>query len=160
MIGISTLSIKGINTMLKILGKTLFIFVLIQFLPLQHAEAGVIGITNKEVSVLLERGVAVIDIRTEREWQETGVIPGSHLLTLFDERRRMVDPGGWLEKVRARIPADKPVILVCRVGKRTVPAARLLESEGYKTVYNVTGGVESWIKAGKPTVKNNDTVGE
>lgn len=143
--------------MIKILGKALFIFVLLQFPLLHHAEAGVVGITNKELSALLERRVAVIDIRTESEWRETGVIPGSHLLTLFDERRRMVDPGGWLKKVRARVPAGKPVILVCRVGNRTVPAASLLNSSGYKTVYNVTDGIEPWIEAGFPVVKYAST---
>ncbi len=156
--GIATLSIKGIGAMLKIVGKALCIFVLIQIFLLHHAEAGVVGITNKELSALLEQGVPVIDIRTEREWRETGVIPGSHLLTLFDERRRMLDPGVWLEKVRARVPMDRPVILVCRVGNRTVPATRFLATSGYKTVYNVTGGLVPWIKAGKPIVKYPDSL--
>ena len=33
----------------------------------------------------------VIDIRTQPEWEETGIVPGSKLLTYFDERGR-ADP--------------------------------------------------------------------
>lgn len=128
-----------------------FLIQLPLFLP--DAEAGVDNVTNIELAALLEAGVTIIDIRTEKEWRETGVIPGSHTLTLFDERRRMINPDDWLKKVRAAVPMDKPVILICRVGNRTVPATKLLASAGYATVYNVTGGITAWIKAGMPVVK-------
>lgn len=116
--------------------------------------AGSININNEELSALLKKGVAIVDIRTEPEWRQTGVIPGSHLLTLFDEKRQVVDPQGWLKKVKALVPPDKPVILICRVGNRTVPATRLLVNSGYGTVYNVTGGIVPWIKAGLPVTKD------
>ncbi len=116
--------------------------------------SGIININNEELSALLKRGVAIVDIRTELEWRQTGVIPGSHLLTLFDERRQVIDPQGWLKKVKALVPPDKPVILICRVGNRTAPATRILVNAGYSTVYNVTGGIVPWIKAGLPVTKD------
>lgn len=116
--------------------------------------AGIININKEELSALLKRGVAIVDIRTEPEWRQTGVIPGSHLLTLFDERRQVIDPQGWLKKVKALVPPDKPVILICRVGNRTVPATRFLVNGGYNTVYNVTGGIVPWIKAGLPVTRD------
>ncbi|CAH2031446.1 Sulfurtransferase [Trichlorobacter ammonificans] len=116
------------------------------------AEAGVIGVNNEELAALLKKGVPVIDIRTEPEWRQTGIIAGSHLLTLFDEARRVVDPEGWLKKVRAVAPPDKPVILICRSGNRTAPAAKFLTDSGYATVYNVSQGIIPWIRAGLPTV--------
>jgi len=116
--------------------------------------AGIININKEELSALLKRGVAIVDIRTEPEWRQTGVIPGSHLLTLFDERRQVIDPQGWLKKVKALVPPDKPVILICRVGNRTVPASRFLVKGGYSTIYNVTGGIVPWIKAGLPVTKD------
>lgn len=117
---------------------------------IQMADADVTNITNQELSTLLHKGAALIDIRTEPEWKQTGIIPGSHLLTLFDEQRRVVDPDGWLAKVKTIVPLDKPVILICRVGNRTVPATQFLVRSGYKKVYNVTGGIVPWIKAGLP----------
>lgn len=120
---------------------------------IKMADAGVININNQELSVLLNQGVAIVDIRTEPEWRQTGVIPGSHLLMLFDEKRNVVDPQGWLAQVKAIIPMDKPVILICRVGNRTVPATQFLVKSGYSKVYNVTGGIVPWIKAGLPIAR-------
>lgn len=118
-----------------------------------HAEAGVIGVSNEELSALLRKGVPIIDIRTEAEWRQSGVIPGSHLLTLFDESRRVIDPDGWLKKVKTLVPPEKPVILICRSGNRTGPAARFLTESGYTTVYNVTNGIIPWIRDGLPLMK-------
>lgn len=120
---------------------------------IKMADAGSININNQELSALLKQGVAIVDIRTEPEWQQTGVIAGSHLLTLFDEKRQVVDPQGWLQKVKKVVALDQPVILICRVGNRTVPATRFLVKSGYATVYNVTGGIEPWIRAGLPVVR-------
>jgi len=117
---------------------------------IQMAEAGITNINNQELSTLLQKGATLIDIRTEPEWRQTGIIPGSHLLMLFDEQRRVVDPDGWLAKVKTIVPLDKPVILICRVGNRTVPATQFLAKSGYKKIYNVTGGIVPWIKAGMP----------
>lgn len=118
-----------------------------------QAEAGIIGVNNEELSALLRKGVPIIDIRTEAEWRQSGVVPGSHLLTLFDDARRVVDPEGWLKKVKKLVPPDKPVILICRSGNRTAPAARFLSESGYITVYNVTNGIIPWIRDGLPLVK-------
>ena len=120
-----------------------------------NAEAGVTNINNQELSALLEKGATLIDIRTEPEWRQTGIVPGSRLLMLFDEQRRVVDPDGWLRKVKAIVPMDKPVILICRVGNRTIPATQFLVKSGFKQVYNVTGGIVPWIKAGLPVMKYN-----
>lgn len=130
--------------------QTIAVLVLLMQMLTIHAEAGVTNITNQEISALLAKGATLIDIRTESEWRQTGVIPGSHLLTLFDEQRRVVDPDGWLKKVKQLVPLDKPVILICRVGNRTVPAAQFLSRSGFNQVYHATGGIESWIKAGLP----------
>ena len=50
------------------------------------ARADVVDIDNAELAKLAASGVPVIDIRTRPEWEETGIVPGSHLLTFFDER--------------------------------------------------------------------------
>lgn len=117
-----------------------------------NAYVGVTNIANQQLAALLAQRAALVDIRTEPEWRQTGIIPGSHLLTLFDEQRRLVDPDGWLQKIKKVVPLDKPVILICRVGNRTVPATQFLLKSGYKEVYNVTGGILPWIREGRPVV--------
>lgn len=116
------------------------------------ANAEVVNIDNAELARLAASGVAVIDIRTEGEWKETGVIAGSRLLTFFDEKGR-ADPPAWLDKVKAVARPDQPVILICRSGNRTRAATLFLSQQaGYKTVYNATTGLGSWAKEGRPLV--------
>lgn len=62
------------------------------------ARAEVVDIDSAELAKLAAAGVPVIDIRTSPEWVETGIVPGSHLLTFFDERGR-ADPAAWLDRV-------------------------------------------------------------
>ncbi|SBT04262.1 Rhodanese domain protein [Candidatus Accumulibacter aalborgensis] len=112
--------------------------------------ADVVDIDNAELARLSAAGVPVIDIRTEGEWQETGIVAGSKLLTFVDERGRTDSPA-WLEKVRGVAGPDQPVILICRSGKRTKAASRVLSQEaGYGKVYSVQGGILAWAKEGRP----------
>ena len=112
--------------------------------------AEVVDIGNAELARLLAAGVPVIDIRTAGEWQETGVVPNSRLLTLFDERGR-ADPPAWLQQVQGVAKANEPVIVICRSGNRTRTASQLLSQQaGYRTVYNVRDGIRAWAAEGRP----------
>ncbi len=114
--------------------------------------ADVVSIDNAELARLAASGVAVIDIRTEGEWKETGVIAGSKLMTFFDEKGR-ADPPAWLEKVKSVAKPDQPVILICRSGNRTRAATQFLAQQaGYKTVYNASGGMNAWGREGRSVV--------
>ena len=114
--------------------------------------AEIINIDNAELAQLTAKGVPLIDIRTAGEWRDTGVIPGSRLLTFFDPSGH-ANPSQWLEHARSVARPDTPVILICRSGNRTQAVARYLsEQAGYKKVYNVTHGIGAWSRAGRPMV--------
>jgi rhodanese-related sulfurtransferase len=115
-------------------------------------QAEVLGIDNVELERLAASGVRVIDVRTEAEWKSTGVVPGSVLLTFFDEAGRS-DPPQWLERVKQYAAPGQPVILICRSGSRSAKAASFLSAQsGYKTVYNVSKGMIGWTGEGRATV--------
>lgn len=119
-------------------------------LPAPPARAEVVDIDSGELARLTAAGVPVIDIRTEREWKETGVMPGSRLITLFDEQGR-ADAPAWLEQVKRAAPSGQPVVVICRSGNRTKAASRLLsEQGGYATVYNVKHGIRAWAGEKRP----------
>lgn len=102
------------------------------------------NINNSELSNLLEDKVTLVDIRRPQEWKQTGIVPGSNLITLFTSRGG-VNPDfvSQLQKVSS---PDKPVILICRTGNRTrAGSAMLVQQLGYKNVYNVTHGITGWI---------------
>lgn len=112
--------------------------------------AEVIDIDNAELDRLLKSGTKLIDIRTRPEWEDTGIITGSHLLTFFDERGRY-DAAQWLNQVSQIAKRDEAVIVLCRTGNRTRPVSRLLsEQAGYTRVYNVRSGIKAWIANGLP----------
>jgi rhodanese-related sulfurtransferase len=118
----------------------------------QFAHAEVINIDNADLVRLTASGVPLVDIRTEGEWKDDGVVAGSKLLTFFDEAGRS-DPPQWLEKLKAVTKHGQPVILVCRSGRRSSAAAQFLSAEaGYKTVYNVSKGMNGWVGEGRPVV--------
>ncbi len=96
-------------------------------------------------------GVPLIDIRREFEWEETGVIAGSHLITFFDERNKY-DLDAWLTAFDKVADRDKPFILICRQGIRTRKLGRFLDGrQDFRDVHHLQLGIAGWILAGRPT---------
>lgn len=115
------------------------------------ARAEIIDVDNAELARLMASGVPVIDVRTAGEWEETGIVPGSRLLTYFDDNGK-ADPPAWLARAQAYARAGQPVAVICRSGNRTKAVSRYLSQEaGYAKVYNVKGGIKAWIAEGRPT---------
>jgi len=107
--------------------------------------AEVIDVDNAELARLQAAGVPLVDIRTAAEWTESGIVPGSHLLTFFDERGRS-EAAAWLGKLKEIAGPAQPVAVICRSGNRTRVVSRFLSDQaGYATVYNVRSGIRGWI---------------
>lgn len=107
------------------------------------------NISNEKLSELMASGTVLVDIRTEPEWRETGVVEGSHTITLFDEMGRAKPD--FLSKLGEIATLDTPVIVICRTGNRTQVASQALTQQiGYEKIYNVTRGIVDWIAKGHP----------
>ncbi|HID46046.1 MAG TPA: rhodanese-like domain-containing protein [Chromatiaceae bacterium] len=129
------------------------VLLLIMLLLAFPAFSAVTHIDNAELEKLVSAGVPVIDIRRAEEWQQTGVVEGSHLITFFDKRGNYNVPA-WLEQLAPIADKDEPFILICRTGNRTGTVSNFLDRKlGYKKVYNVRKGITDWIAKGKPVVK-------
>ncbi|EIJ33561.1 rhodanese-like domain-containing protein [Thiothrix nivea] len=114
-------------------------------------QGSVSNVSNAELQDLMAKGVTLVDIRLPEEWQQTGVVEGSKLLTLF-EKNGSVAPN-FLADLQKMVPADKPVALICRTGNRTRAGTQMLAQAGYTQVYNVTHGITGWIGEGKPVAR-------
>ncbi|SFO93336.1 rhodanese-like domain-containing protein [Hydrogenimonas thermophila] len=98
-----------------------------------------------------QNGVPVIDIRTQQEWKETGIIDNSKTIEFFH-------PDGsynveqFLDRLKKLgIDRDKPFVLVCRSSNRTKLLGNFLSNKlGYKEVYHLKGGIINWKAHGKP----------
>lgn len=116
------------------------------------ARAEVIDIDNVELAKLTSSGVPLIDVRTASEWEETGIVPGSHLLTFFDERGKS-DPAAWLEKLKAVAKPGAPLVLICRSGNRSKTVGQFLAQHGgYAKIYNAKSGIRAWAAEGRTVI--------
>jgi len=84
------------------------------------------------------REVTVVDVREAAELTgDLGRIEGCIHIPLGALRQRL-----------AEVPRDKPVVCVCRSGRRSAQACAILESAGIKDVANVAGGMIRWRALG------------
>lgn len=82
----------------------------------------------------------VLDVRQPEELAgELGHIEGAQHIPLGELRERMRE-----------VPSERPVVAVCRSGRRSAQAACILESGGYERVANLTGGMIQWRALGLP----------
>lgn len=106
------------------------------------AESSVREIQPSQLAERLHDGekLEIIDVREPYEWQ-IGHIPGARLVPL--------------DRIVAEIPRlDKrrETILYCKVGVRSMYAARQLADAGVSEVRNLAGGILRWIDEVDPTM--------
>jgi len=68
-------------------------------------------IKSAGVPDLLQQGAAIIDVRRPEEWQVTGIVAGSKLLTFFDAQGQS-QPEKWLQQLNLLVPSDCPLVLI------------------------------------------------
>ena len=120
------------------------------------ASAEIINIGNEALKELLAKDVVIVDVRRAEEWQETGIVEGSHTLTFFDGKGGY-DAKKWLTALSTVSTQDQPIILICHSGVRSKVIANWLSNgAGFHTVYNVRQGIAEWIGHGQPTVTINN----
>ncbi len=68
-------------------------------------------ITGSETPPILQQGAAIVDIRRPEEWQLTGTVADSILLTFFDAEGNS-DPAGWLQQLNQQVATDVPLVLI------------------------------------------------
>ncbi len=138
--------------MSKKLALIAMLFVIVVFSLGAVAVGKVHNISIEELKDLLDSGVVLVDIRRRDEWVQTGIVAGSHAITLFGEDGRPKQD--FLPKLEKIASLDTPVIVICRTGNRTSVASDALTQQiGYNKVYNVTNGITDWIAKGNPVVK-------
>ena len=115
-------------------------------------DGGYSNIDNAKLQQLMDQGVMVVDIRRQEEWQQTGIVNGAKTITFFDDTGR-INPN-FVPEFTAITDREKPVILICRTGNRTVAASRAIAQQlGYNNVLNVTHGIMGWISEKRPVVR-------
>ena len=130
-----------------------FCIIFIGFLlTIKFASADIVDVNNGQIKELSKNNIPIVDIRRSSEWDQTGVVPKSILLTFFDKEGRY-NFDEWYEKLRLEIDEGKPIILICRTGRRTTIIAEMMDQKFDNVIYNAKNGITSWIDEKLITVK-------
>jgi rhodanese-related sulfurtransferase len=99
-----------------------------------EAGGGFRTITPLEAKTLIEsrKDLLLVDVRSPEEFQG-GSLPGARLIPFWD-----------FAKGRYDLPRDKPILLICAVGGRSLACGQMLASKGYREIYNLKGGLDAW----------------
>lgn len=107
--------------------------------------SGVRDIGPVEATRMLNHDNAVmVDMRADKEYREGHIVNAVHAPEGND------DAADKLGKYR-----DRPLIVYCRSGQRSVGVCSKLRKQGFESVYNLRGGVLAWQKAELPLNKGN-----
>jgi rhodanese-related sulfurtransferase len=90
-------------------------------------------ISVQELKEKLDKGedFQLIDVREDFEY-ETSNIGGLSI------------PLGGILIENDKVAKDKPVVIMCRSGKRSAAAIMQLEAQGYTNLSNLQGGILAW----------------
>jgi rhodanese-related sulfurtransferase len=110
------------------------------------------SVTPVEAYRLVEKDqrVVLIDVRSSMEFLFVGHPRGSVHVPWIDEPDWIVNPDFVTEVRKVMLggvgmddhDSDAPVVLICRSGKRSLEAGKLLIENGFMQVYNVSEGFE------------------
>ncbi len=90
----------------------------------------------------------LLDVREPNEFADVRA-PGAMLLPTSTFAERVNE-----------LPADRPLLVICRSGGRSAAVTGFLARNGRTDVVNVAGGMEAWEGAGKPIRRGQVEPGE
>jgi rhodanese-related sulfurtransferase len=99
-------------------------------------------ITPLQLAALREAGAAhaIVDVREAWELEICGFPGALHL------------PLGELAQRAGELPAERPLVMVCHTGQRSLLATHYLRQAGLGRATNLRGGVEAWALTVDPAM--------
>lgn len=113
--------------------------------PVVTTYSGILEISPQWVAGNVSN-VHILDVRTQYETDEERVrIRNAQLIPINELRERL-----------SEVPKEKPVMTICRSGKRSVLAFSILREAGWQQVANIQGGLLRWQAEGLATEVEKD----
>jgi rhodanese-related sulfurtransferase len=110
---------------------------------LKRRLSGVRDVAPGEATRLLNHENAImVDMRSDRDFRDGHIVNAVHVPA------ENSDMYARLDKYR-----DRPLIVYCRSGQRSLPVCSKLRKQGFEKVYNLKGGVLGWQQADLPISK-------
>jgi rhodanese-related sulfurtransferase len=96
-------------------------------------------VSPHEAQQMIDAGALLLDVREADEW-DAGHAPDAQWIPVGDLQARM-----------GELPADGPIVAICRSGGRSRAVAEALVAAGFDVV-NVDGGMRAWVVDDFPIV--------
>src|SRR5690606_12830292 len=109
----------------------------------ESTAASVVNLDPVQFQAKIKNAI-IIDVRTPAE-VDGGRIAGSMAIDFYGE--------DFLSKA-GELPKDRDILLYCAVGGRSAEAGKLLATQGFTHVYNLSGGINAWGDSGLPIVQD------
>ncbi|MES2587900.1 MAG: rhodanese-like domain-containing protein [Bacteroidota bacterium] len=121
------------------------IFLVFFFVSCSNSQVSKNVLSAKEFSEKIKstEKAQLIDVRTAEEYSE------GHLL----DSKNYNWNGDIFDKQSATLDKEKAVFVYCKSGRRSAAAAEHLRSKGFKTVYELEGGITNWRENKLPESK-------
>ncbi len=110
---------------------------------------------NEAYDLSVKNQLTVIDIRSPKEWAESGVPQGAQAITMHNPQGNKA----FLEAIREAVGGDTayPIALICAVGGRSRWAQRFLAENGFSNISDISEGMfgrgkgkPGWLKRNLP----------
>ena len=83
----------------------------------------------------------LLDVR--EPWEaETASIPGATLIPMSE----------FTSRAHAELDPDKPYVVVCHHGARSLSVAMWLRSQGFESAQSLSGGIDQWSRTIDPSI--------
>jgi rhodanese-related sulfurtransferase len=104
-------------------------------------------VSAAEAKQIIDGGSQLVDVRTDVEF-EAGHIPGARHIPVAD-----------LQREAAGLSKDAPILIYCRSGNRSGPAAAAFAASGWDA-HSIEGGLLAWHEAGLELEPTGGSVAE
>lgn len=101
-----------------------------------------VNVTQFKKLVDTKKGL-VLDVRTPEEWAE-GTIANAQRINYYDK--------DFANKIE-HLDKNTPILVYCKRGGRSGSAAEILKEKGFIKIFNLMGGISSWIDEGQQIKK-------
>lgn len=108
--------------------------------PLLKGTGGQSLSPNQATLMMNRENAVVIDVRESAGWNN-GHIAGARHIPMPSLQQKMAE----LEKLK-----NRPLIICCASGTRSSAACSALRKAGFEKVFNLAGGMTSWLEAKLP----------
>lgn len=124
---------------LLILGVAILSGLMLAWPAINRGRAGAAVDTDSAIRLINQKQAVLIDVRPAERFQASHIAQARSL------------PLDEIEQKAASLPKNKPLIVVCELGRDSGKAVSKLKALGHTEVVALEGGQQAWIKAGLPT---------